>query len=189
MALKMLRASSCFSSAPMHLLTKKLLVAVLGLGLLPKAFAIGQQTCVSFKSSPSSFAVVTGRKAAPIFLSKDEWPGVQRTAFDFASDIEKVTGISPKLSNVTSDVKTSSASLPVIVGTLGKSSLIDAVVNHAKLDVSSLNGTWESFMIKEVSSPLPGVPKALAIIGSDKRGTIFALYDLSEQIGVSPWYW
>jgi hypothetical protein len=33
------------------------------------------------------------------------------------------------------------------------------------------------------------VASALVIAGSDKRGTIYGIYDLSEQIGVSPWYW
>ena len=38
--------------------------------------------------------------------------------------------------------------------------------------------------------PLPGIESALIICGSDKRGTIYGIYDLSEQIGVSPWhYW
>lgn len=27
------------------------------------------------------------------------------------------------------------------------------------------------------------------IAGSDKRGTIYGIYDLSEKIGVSPWYY
>lgn len=173
----------------MRLLSSQLLATLLVVAsTFQRALAIGQQTCVSFKSSSSSFAVVNNKNAAPIFLSKDEWPGVQRTASDFASDIEQVTGISPKLSNVTS-TNAKSSTPPIIVGTLGQSSLINDIVEHAKLNVSSLNGTWESFMTKEVSNPLPGVPKALVVIGSDKRGTIYAMYDLSEQMGVSPWYW
>lgn len=44
-------------------------------------------------------------------------------------------------------------------------------------------------MSEVVQSPLPGVGRALVIAGSDKRGTIFGLYDVSEQIGVSPWLW
>jgi hypothetical protein len=36
---------------------------------------------------------------------------------------------------------------------------------------------------------MPGVSSALIIAGSDKRGAIYGVYDLSEQIGVSPWYW
>ena len=64
-----------------------------------------------------------------------------------------------------------------------------AIVEHTKMDVSSINGTWEAFMSKEVNNPLPGVSKAYVIMGADKRGTIFGLYDHSEQFGVSPWYW
>ncbi|KAL5526413.1 hypothetical protein ACEPAF_8136 [Sanghuangporus sanghuang] len=165
-----------------------LLVIFLGcLSLLRGVPAIGQDTCVSFKSSPSSFSAVNDGSVAPIFLSEDEWPGVQRAAADFASDIEKVTGRSPKVSNVTTSVKTSVH--PVIIGTLGKSSLVDAVVNHTRMDVSSVSGKWESFMTRMVNNPLPGISKAYLIIGADKRGTIYAMYDLSEQIGVSPWYW
>ena len=149
--------------------------------------AIGQDTCVSFKSSPSSFAVASGGSVAPLFLSSDEWPGVQRAASDFVSDIEKVTGRAPRLSNVTSAVKSSTP--PIIVGTLGKSSLIDAVVNRTQLDVSPVSGKWEAFLTRMVNNPLPGISKAYLVIGADKRGTIFGMYDLSEQIGVSPWYW
>ena len=55
----------------------------------------------------------------------------------------------------------------------------------AKLDVSSIQGKWEAFMAKEVANPLPGVQSAYVVIGADKRGTIFALYDHSEQFGAS----
>lgn len=171
----------------MRMVNRSILSALLGASLLPHVLAIGQETCVSFKSSPSAFAVTSNKKAAPIFLSEDEWPGVQRTAFDFASDIEKITGISPALSNVTSTAKSSTP--PILVGTLGHSSLISAVLNHTNLDVSPVNGTWEAFMVKEVKNPLPGLSSAMVIIGADKRGTIFGMYDLSEQMGVSPWYW
>ncbi|KAI0659591.1 hypothetical protein C8Q70DRAFT_915222 [Cubamyces menziesii] len=153
--------------------------------------AIGQPTCVAFKSSHSTFPVVQNRKATPILLSPDEWPGVQRTAFDFASDIEQVTGVKPALKNVTSPHPSYSSygSSVIIVGTLGKSSLIDEVVNRTKLDVSSIQGKWEAFLTKEVANPLPGIKSAYVMIGADKRGTIYSLYDHSEQFGVSPWYW
>lgn len=149
--------------------------------------AIGQSTCVVFKNGPSTFPVVSNRQAAPVLLSADEWPGVQRAAFDFVTDIQRVTGVKPSIVNVTSSSVSAAArsALPIIVGTLGKSSLIDQVVNHTKLDVSSVQGQWESFLAKEVSNPLPGVKSAYVIIGADKRGTIFALYDHSEQFGTS----
>ncbi|KAI5117957.1 hypothetical protein M0805_001619 [Coniferiporia weirii] len=171
-------------------LVKRLPFAVfLGiLSALSYAHAIGQKTCVSFKSSSSSqFTVVSKGKAAPVLISKDEWPGVQYAASEFVSDIKQVTGVSSAISNATSTVKSSTP--PIIIGTLGQSSLISAIVKHINLDVSSVSGVWEAFMVKEVNNPLPGVARALIIIGADKRGSIYALYDLSEQFGVSPWYW
>ncbi|MDR0842834.1 MAG: glycosyl hydrolase 115 family protein, partial [Acidobacteriota bacterium] len=55
--------------------------------------------------------------------------------------------------------------------------------------VKPIEGKWESFFIQTVTKPLPGVEKALVIAGSDKRATIFGIYDLCEQMGVSPLYW
>lgn len=153
------------------------------------AYAIGQDTCVSFTSSPSAFALVTSsRTAAPVITAEDDWPGVHRAASDFVTDIQRVTGTLPSLSNYTS----SSAGYhtpPVLVGTLGHSTLIANILNHTNLDVSSVQGKWEAFMSVFVKNPLPGLDSAYVIIGADKRGTIFALYDHSEQFGVSPWYW
>ena len=165
-------------------------LAVLGLlALTDPVRAIGQDTCVAFKSASSMFTVVNSGKATPILLSEDEWPGVQRAASDFASDIEQVSGVKPSLRNFTtssthaSNSSSFSGTTAIIVGTLGKSSLIDEVVNRTKLDVSSIEGHWEAFLAKEVANPLPGVQSAYVVIGADKRGTIFAMYDHSEQFG------
>ncbi|TFK36601.1 hypothetical protein BDQ12DRAFT_667737 [Crucibulum laeve] len=159
--------------------------------LFSQVYAIGQDSCVSFKSSSSSFAVVSNGKAAPILVSADDWAGVHLAAADFASDIQKVTSVKATLTNTTSSnlATASKGSLPIIVGTLGKSSLINQIVNSTGLDVSSIQGKWESFLTRQVKNPLPGVASAYVVIGADKRGTIFALYDHSEQFGVSPWYW
>ncbi|KAH8117865.1 hypothetical protein DFH11DRAFT_1541146 [Phellopilus nigrolimitatus] len=172
----------------MRFLDVRFLAPFLGcLSILSLVRAIGQDICVTFNSTPSAFSVVRSGKAAPFFISEDEWPGVQRTAGDFVSDVEKVTGVSPNLMNVTSTVTSSTP--PVIIGTLGRSSLISAFLNYTGLDVSSISGSWEAFMTKEIANPLPGISSAYVIIGADKRGTIYAMYDLSEQFGVSPWYW
>ncbi|KAF4611503.1 hypothetical protein D9613_003870 [Agrocybe pediades] len=164
------------------------------LALLQGIHAIGQDTCVSFSSASNTFPVVNNKKASPILISPDEWPGVQIAASDFQADIERVTSVKPSLSNFTTPASSPAASKPpsgspIIIGTLGKSSLINHIVNTTKLDVSSIEGKWENFMTRVVSNPLPGVASAYVIIGADKRGTIFALYDHSEQFGVSPWYW
>ena len=102
-----------------------------------------------------------------------------------------MTGVAPVFQNISaSDIGSISSSEPIIiVGTLGKSSLLDAVVNNTQLDVSSVQGQWEAYVSRVVKNPLPGVQSAYVLVGSDKRGSIYALYDHSEQFGVSPWYW
>ena len=77
----------------------------------------------------------------------------------------------------------------IIAGTIGHSKLIDELIDAGKLDVSAIDGKWESFTTQLIDEPVPGCPKAVVIAGSDPRGTIFGIYDISEQIGVSPWYW
>lgn len=70
----------------------------------------------------------------------------------------------------------------IIIGTIGKSAEIDALAAAGKIDISEIKGKWESFTIQEADGKT-------VIAGSDKRGTIYGIYDLSEKIGVSPWYW
>ncbi|KAI1105587.1 glycoside hydrolase family 115 protein [Jackrogersella minutella] len=77
----------------------------------------------------------------------------------------------------------------IIVGTLGHSMVIDDLVTTGKLNAADIEGKWESFTTRIVQDPVPGCSKAIVIAGSDARGTIFGIYDISEQIGVSPWYW
>jgi hypothetical protein len=86
-------------------------------------------------------------------------------------------------------INNSKAKTVIIAGTIGKSDVITQLINTKKLDVSAIEGQWESFISEVISNPLPGVDKALVIAGADLRGTIFGLYDVSEQIGVSPWWW
>jgi hypothetical protein len=153
--------------------------------LLRGTLGIGQMTCVSFQSSINSFSIVNDKKAAPILISANEWPGVQLAAADFAADILRVTDIGSSITNVSSPLNSSfpNTSLPIIVGTLGKSSLIQQVINSTGLDVSAIQGNWEASMSRVVYNPLPGIDSAYVIIGADKRGTIFSLYDHSEQFG------
>lgn len=77
----------------------------------------------------------------------------------------------------------------VVAGTLGRSRAIDELVAKRKLDARAIAGKWESFIVEVVERPWAGVDRAIVIAGSDRRGTVYGLYDLSEQIGVSPWYW
>lgn len=140
---------------------------------------------VSAYDGTGRFPLVAGGSAAPLVVDADDHDGVLRVVDDLRLDIERVTGVAPDIENEVPD----DASYVVIVGTLGKSSLIDTLVDEAKLDVDDLSGKWEMFTTHVVDEPMAGVLQALVIVGSDQRGAIFGAYDLSSQIGVSPWHW
>ena len=134
--------------------------------------------------SVADFTLAANGKAATIYASAADWPGVLRAAKDLQADVLRVTKTEPGFS--TSPPRGREV---VLIGTLGKSPLIDALVKAGKLNATGVAGKWEAFVRQVVANPLPGVARALVIAGSDKRGTIYGTYDLSQQIGVSPWYW
>ena len=120
----------------------------------------------------------------PLVVSEGEAPGVARVVRDFQDDLVRVTGRRPDILHTPPASGTA-----VIIGTVGHSKLLDRLVEAGKFDVSDLEGRWEAFRHEVVDDPLPGLDRALVIAGSDRRGTIYGLYTLSEEFGVSPWYW
>ena len=160
--------------------------ALLGMLLLPSfGLALGQPSYVQTEKHAGNFVVAEPGRAAPLYVDADDFAGVRRAANDLQMDIQRVTGLTPALLHNADQIGASA----VLVGTLGSSALIDRLVRESKLDVTEIRGKWESFSVQVLVHPLPGVASALVIVGSDKRGTIYGIYDLSERIGVSPWYW
>jgi hypothetical protein len=149
------------------------------------AFAAPGEASLLGNGGASDLVLVRRGTAAPIHIAATDWPGVQRAAQDLQSDIERVTRVKPALSGA-APVR---ATTLILIGTIGHSTLIDQLITRRKLDVADVRGRWEAFQIVTVEQPLPGVDRALVIAGSDKRGTIYGIYEVSQQIGVSPWYW
>jgi Glycosyl hydrolase family 115/Gylcosyl hydrolase family 115 C-terminal domain len=135
-------------------------------------------------SLPGEFLLSGPAGSAPLVIAADEWPGVARGTADLRDDIGKVTGNAPTLRR--DGLASGSA---VLVATLHHSNLADRIAASGKVDLSPLEGRWESYQIAVVVDPLPGVSRALVIVGSDKRGTLYGIYELSRQMGVSPWAW
>jgi hypothetical protein len=160
------------------------LVALL-LVFAARAHALPRQGMVQFQASRDAFCIARSGQASPIYVDASDFPGVRRAANDLAQDIGRVSGDTAVVVHATDALALS----PIVIGTLGKSVVLDALVASGKLDVSAIRGRWESYLVQTVADPFPGVKQALVIAGSDKRGTIYGIYDLSENIGVSPWYW
>jgi hypothetical protein len=142
--------------------------------LLPHAaLALGQARYVETVARPGSFPIAEAKTCASIYVDANDYAGVIRAAGDLQADIARVTGCTPV---ITHDA-TKLGAQAIVIGSLEKGPLVKRLT-----DTSAIAGKWESFLVQ----PTAG---ALVIAGSDKRGTIFGIYDLSEQIGVSPWYW
>jgi hypothetical protein len=148
-------------------------------------FSLFPNMIVDKAQHESDFPIVVATESAAIIrYDESDHKGIIRAVSDLKDDIERVTGVSPKLINSkqTSDYE-------IVIGTIGKSKWIDGLVSTKKLDVNGIKGKWESFIITTIENPQPNVKKCLVIAGSDKRGTIYGIYELSKQLGVSPWYW
>lgn len=127
----------------------------------------------------------SAKGSTPLFISSEDYPGVISALKNLKTDIGKVTGHEPEIRYTNK----SDGKEVVIVGTIGKSPIIDQLIKSKKLNIKDIAGKWESFVIQTIDSPLPGIEKALVIAGRDKRGTIYGIYDISRNIGVSPWYY
>lgn len=153
--------------------------------LLLNAHGRGVQEYVKTTHDTGDMKLAWQDSVADIHVGGNEDASVLHCANYFAQDVHRVAGKTPALKQAVEGLSTHA----VIVGTLGRSEVIQRLAEAGKIDVSGIEGKWEAFLVQVVSNPLPGVETALVIAGSDRRGTIYGMFDVSENMGVSPWYW
>jgi hypothetical protein len=153
--------------------------------------------CCIFNYSKAADPFITNEKKSDVVVLKEKTSklsffvnegldkGILRAINNLQSDFEKITGDKPSIFNQIS----SSSSPLIIIGQIGTNSIIDELIKQKKIDGVALKGKNEKFIILNVKNPFKGVDEAIVIAGSDKRGTIYGIYELSKQIGVSPWYY
>jgi hypothetical protein len=149
--------------------------------------ATRSQDMITNHASGDEFPIVSpAAGAVPIYVDpKDHWL-VGKTAELLQQDIQRVTGQRPAI--LTSLPATGQIPFLIIIGSLDSSSLVRRLARQNSVP-ASLSGKWESFILKPVRQPVPRVGRALVIAGSDRRGTAYGVFELSRQMGVSPWYW
>ncbi|MEO6477245.1 MAG: glycosyl hydrolase 115 family protein [Luteolibacter sp.] len=155
------------------------ILPVISTSYIPASFLPVTET-----SATGSFPLAAGGQTAPIYYSSGDAAVVGIAANALRDDIQRVTGLLPTVST-----GSPAAGNAVFVGTVGSSALIDSLVASGKIDVSAIQGKWEAYTAAVVVNPVAGVSQALIIAGSDRRGTAYGVFGLSEAMGVSPWYW
>ena len=125
---------------------------------------------VSFKQGD---LLINGKDKVEIYMDANDCRGVSYAANALVRDINKVSG--------SQAIITSNQKATILVGTIGHSAAIDQLIKQKRINGNLLKGKREKFIITVVDNQL-------VIAGSDRRGTIYGIYELSQQMGVSPWY-
>lgn len=150
-----------------------------------------QPTAADPTASPKAdgtFVLASENRSSQIFLDEtgEDYEGLALVANCLAEDVKMVA-------DADMDIVTNKEDLtgtPVIAGSIGNNAVIDSLIAEGKLDVTPIQGKWETYRIAVLENPMEGIKQALVIAGSDKRGTIYGMFHLSELMGVSPWvYW
>lgn len=140
------------------------------------------QSIIADKTSATAFLL----NDAYIYIDSNDFAAVKKSAELLQQDIELVTG--KKLQIITGslgDVKGNA----IIIGSLEKSSIIQQLAQQKKISTNTIKGKWEAYQIQSIKTPARTISNALIIYGNDRRGTAYGVFELSKQIGVSPWYW
>ena len=162
---------------------KKLILSLFFLVQIICANAKDHEDIVTENLNSGGFTLISQSKPVGVIVAENDKKGVLIAVQNLQKDFERVCGKQAQLFNSpTSDTKQC-----IIVGSL-ESPYVKQLIKAKQLDEKELKGKVEKYIMTVVSNPLPGVDEALVIAGSDMRGTIYGVYELSEQIGVSPWY-
>ncbi|WP_300724644.1 glycosyl hydrolase 115 family protein [uncultured Bacteroides sp.] len=138
---------------------------------------------IYFKKAPGDFTVFANGTPCKILSDSNDDEAVKIALDNLKEDFFRVTGTRPEISSVAGQ-----DSLYIIVGSM-QTPLIQKLIKEKKIQKKELENQREKFIIQQVNNPQKGISRALVIAGSDRRGTVYGIYELSEQMGVSPWYW
>ena len=152
--------------------------------MLMLSAVLNAQDIVAAKAAPGAFALVNEKELATIYVDEGAPALVKKAAALLQQDIEMVTGQKPELISKLSGREKKL----VIVGIVG-SGIVRQLVRQQKLAVTKLKDRWEAYQWQTIVHPMGNISSAFVIAGSDRRGAAYGVFELSKQIGVSPWYW
>ncbi|WPO78451.1 glycosyl hydrolase 115 family protein [Flavobacterium sp. KACC 22761] len=123
------------------------------------------------KKNTTEFLIADSNNAVNIFIDKNTDPLIIWAVNELADDIKELTGKRPEILQANSFSKNG-----IYIGETS-----DDLFKSRK-DQKELSNQWEKFSIKKENNNL-------VIVGSDVRGTVYAIFEISERLGISPWKW
>ena len=144
--------------------------------------SLGMSAADQFVSFQKGDLLINRDNKVEIYMDANDCKGVSYAANALVKDIMKVSGSKAILTSDAGLKDKDAAGKPtILVGTIGHSTAIDQLIRQKHINGNLLKGKREKFIITVVDGQL-------VIAGSDRRGTIYGIYELSQQMGVSPWY-
>ena len=144
--------------------------------------SLGMSAADQFVSFQKGDLLINRDNKVEIYMDANDCKGVSYAANALVKDIIKVSGSKAVLTSDAGLKDKDTAGKPtILVGTIGHSAAIDQLIRQKRINGNLLKGKREKFIITVVDGQL-------VIAGSDRRGTIYGIYELSQQMGVSPWY-
>ncbi len=144
--------------------------------------SLGMSAADQFVSFQKGDLLINRDNKVEIYMDANDCKGVSYAANALVKDIIKVSGSKAVLTSDAGLKDKDAAGKPtILVGTIGHSAAIDQLIRQKRINGNLLKGKREKFIITVVDGQL-------VIAGSDRRGTIYGIYELSQQMGVSPWY-
>ena len=144
-----------------------------------------QDIIISEKRESGFFPIVSDSGPTSIYVDKKDHWLMHKAAELLQKDMQMLTG---RKMEIISTLPVSADNI-IIMGSLDSSVTIKQLAAEKKIQIQNLTGQWEKFQLQTINHPAKGIKNALIILGSDKRGTAYAVFELSKQMGVSPWYW
>lgn len=169
----------------MRSLTISFGLAVMLGAMAPVWAACATPVAVCPQAIAGAVALIRAGHPATVLTDANADPAVAHAAASLAADEGRVGGTPGVVAQDPRSVKGAA----VVIGVAGRSALIDGLIRKGRISIADIAGRWEGYRQIVVDRPWPNVSRALVIVGADRRGAVFGTYDVSEKIGVSPWYW
>ena len=134
------------------------------------AAAVDHPGITAANHATGRFSLIRNGIPAAVVTDPTDLPGVKIAAETLREDFARVCGAkAPEQGDRT-----------IYAGTKD-SPLIRRLTAEGRIDTAPLDGQFETYVLQVDGD-------AVIIAGADMRGTIYGIYEISEQMGVSPWY-
>ena len=134
-------------------------------------FSISSINVFCQNKNASDFVIADSNHAVNIYIDKNADPLIIWAVNELADDVKELTGKRPEIMQADSFSKNG-----IYIGEAS-----NALFKNRKEQKELLN-QWEKFSIKKEKDNL-------VITGSDVRGTVYAIFEISDRLGISPWKW